>query len=55
MAEDEKKQQTITIFGASGDLARKKTFPALERILNAKTQNTKTHIFGYLPSPPSCP
>ncbi|KAI8084944.1 glucose-6-phosphate dehydrogenase [Halteromyces radiatus] len=38
---------TVVLFGASGDLAKKKTFPALFRLFKNKLLPTSTVIIGY--------
>ncbi|KAF9955519.1 Glucose-6-phosphate 1-dehydrogenase [Modicella reniformis] len=38
---------TVIVLGASGDLAKKKTFPALFGLYKNKYLNPKTHIVGY--------
>ncbi|KAF9412437.1 Glucose-6-phosphate 1-dehydrogenase [Podila epigama] len=44
---DAKHLYTIIVLGASGDLAKKKTFPALFGLFKNKYLNPKTRIIGY--------
>ncbi|KAK3812058.1 MAG: glucose-6-phosphate 1-dehydrogenase [Benniella sp.] len=44
---EEKHLFTIVVLGASGDLAKKKTFPALFGLYKNKYLDPKTHIIGY--------
>ncbi|KAG0023636.1 Glucose-6-phosphate 1-dehydrogenase [Podila clonocystis] len=44
---DAKHLYTIVVLGASGDLAKKKTFPALFGLFKNQYLNRKTHIIGY--------
>ncbi|KAG0223609.1 glucose-6-phosphate dehydrogenase [Mortierella sp. GBAus27b] len=43
----EKHLYTVVVLGASGDLAKKKTFPALFGLYKNKYLDPKTHIIGY--------
>ncbi|KAG0368573.1 glucose-6-phosphate dehydrogenase [Gamsiella multidivaricata] len=44
---DEKHLYTVVVLGASGDLAKKKTFPALFGLYKNKYLDQNTHIIGY--------
>ncbi|KAG0055607.1 Glucose-6-phosphate 1-dehydrogenase [Gryganskiella cystojenkinii] len=44
---DAKHLYTVVVLGASGDLAKKKTFPALFGLYKNKYLNQNTHIIGY--------
>ncbi|CAI4777491.1 CBM_collapsed_G0047720.mRNA.1.CDS.1 [Saccharomyces cerevisiae] len=41
------KNTVISVFGASGDLAKKKTFPALFGLFREGYLDPSTKIFGY--------
>src|SRR5688572_27952903 len=53
MAANPAPQCAIVIFGASGDLARRKLIPALYDLAKEKLLNTKSYIVGYSRSPMS--
>ncbi|KAJ2526752.1 Glucose-6-phosphate 1-dehydrogenase, partial [Coemansia sp. RSA 1937] len=46
-AAKENKPTTIVVFGASGDLAKKKTFPALFHLYQRKLLPSRLSIIGY--------